>query len=183
MRSKISMIAAPTGMSPGGYVPVAYVGRDAPRTAVVDLEASKSEGLWRIRLGWACPEAPREIGHDVDRFADAAAVIAPVVADAPWLTMGAPGQAVEGALWRADRETLFGVRAEGLGTVARSDRTGRMARDRGVEVAGAGACVFELESWAVLDARRQLAIAVWQGAENDRGGLKSVSPGWIELGA
>ena len=120
MRSKVSLIAAPTGMSPGGYVPVAYAGRDAPRTPVVELETEKSGNLWRIELVWACVQEPRALADDVDRFTDAAAVLAPTVADAPWLSMGAPGKAVEGALWRADREPLYGVRAEGLGMVTRA---------------------------------------------------------------
>lgn len=182
MRSKVSLIAAPTGMSPGGYVPVAYAGRDAPRTPVVELETEKSGNLWRIELVWACVQEPRALADDVDRFTDAAAVLAPTVADAPWLSMGAPGKAVEGALWRADREPLYGVRAEGLGTVTRAaPPTGWRAS--GEWKSGRWRLVLELEGWALLDAQRKLAIAVWQGAQNDRGGLKSVSSGWLEIPA
>jgi DMSO reductase family type II enzyme heme b subunit len=182
MRSKVAMIAAPTGLSPGGYVAKAYAGRSTPNTPVVELEAARSGGVWRVGLVWSCGEPVREIGGEVDRFVDAAAVLAPSVADTPWVTMGAPGKAVEGALWRADREALLGVRAEGLGTVERSDPpAGWRASARWK--AGRWHLDLALPGWAALDARRQLAIAVWQGAEGDRGGLKSVSPGWIELGA
>jgi DMSO reductase family type II enzyme heme b subunit len=96
--------------------------------------------------------------------------------------MGAPGKAVEGALWRADREELIGVRAEGLGTVERSAAPDAW-KARAEWKAGRWSLELELEGWAVLDAQRQLAIAVWQGAEGDRAGLKSVSPGWLEIGS
>ncbi|MBW2314909.1 MAG: hypothetical protein JRH10_12015 [Deltaproteobacteria bacterium] len=181
MRSKISMIAAPVGLSPGGYVPKAYAERTAPKTPVAEFEAAKSGDVWQIRLRWACAEPHRELGDDVDRFIDAAAVLAPTVADAPMMTMGAPGKALEGALWRADRTGLIGVRAEGLGTVERGDAPegwGAKAEWK----AGRWSLDFELPGWSVLDARRRLAFAIWQGAEGGRGGLKSVSPGWIEIG-
>jgi DMSO reductase family type II enzyme heme b subunit len=182
MRAKVAMIAAPTGLSPGGYVARAYADRTAPRTPVVELEAAKRGDVWRVTLTWACAEPVRELGDEVDRFVDAAAVLAPTVADAPWATMGAPGKAVEGALWRADREALFGVRAEGLGTVERSDPPAGW-RASGQWASGRWRLELELAGWAALDARGQLAIAVWRGAEGDRGGLKSVSPGWLEVGA
>jgi DMSO reductase family type II enzyme heme b subunit len=180
MRSKVSLIAAPTNLSPGGYVREAYADRTAPHTPVAELEAEEAGGLWRIRLSWACPEPVRALNDDVDRFVDAAAVLAPTVADAPWMTMGAPGKAVEGALWRADRDDLVGVRAEGLGTVGRSaapEGWGAVAEWK----SGQWALELTLKGWDVLAARRQLAIAVWQGAQGDRAGLKSVSPGWLDV--
>jgi DMSO reductase family type II enzyme heme b subunit len=180
MRSKISLIAAPTGLSPGGYVASAYASRTLPRTPVAELEAEKSGNTWRILLVWDCAEPIRELGEDVDRFVDAAAVLAPSVADAPWMTMGAPGKAVEGALWRADREELIGVRAEGLGTVERSAPPEAWTA-RAEWEAGRWRLALELAGWGVLDARRQLAVAVWQGALSDRAGLKSVSSGWLDL--
>jgi len=182
VRSKISLIAAPVGLSPGGYVPKAYADRTAPKTPVAEFEVTQAGAGWRIRLVWACAEPHRELGDDVDRFVDAAAVLAPTVADAPWMTMGAPGKALEGALWRADRADLIGVRAEGLGTVERGEAPAGW-RAQAEWKAGRWRLELEIPGWAVLDARRQLAIAVWQGAEGDRGGLKSVSPSWVEIEA
>ena len=182
MRSKLSLIAAPVGLSPGGYVSKAYADRTAPRTPVADLEAEQTGSVWRVRLEWDCAQPVWEMGEDVDRFVDAAAVLAPSAADAPWMTMGAPGKAVEGALWRADRLELLGVRAEGLGSVERSAAPEGW-RVRANWQAGRWRLDLDLVGWAVLDAQRQLAIAVWQGAQGDRGGLKSVSPGWLEVAA
>jgi len=183
MRTKISMMAAPTALSPGGYVGRAYADRTAPNTPVADLEVVRTRtGTWRIRLAWECAEAVREIGDDVGRFVDAAAILAPSTADAPFMTMGAPGKAVDGLLWRADRVELLGVRAEGLGSVER-----RAAPDGWrVRPAWRGRrwqLDFTLPGWPDLEDQRRLAVAIWQGAEGDRAGLKSVCPGWIELGA
>lgn len=183
MHSKISLIAAPTGLSPGGYVSKAYANRSAPHTAVADLEVVRTKtGVWRIRVVWDCSNPCREIAGDVDRFVDAAAVLAPTVADAPFMTMGAPGKAVAGALWRPDREELIGIRAEGLGTVERQAPP-QGWRANAEWKAGRWRLEFTLPGWSVLDVRQQLAVAIWQGAEGDRAGLKSVSPGWIELGS
>jgi DMSO reductase family type II enzyme heme b subunit len=182
MRSKVSLIAAPTGLSPGGYVAKAYADRGAPRTPVAELEVEKSGAVFRIRVSWACVQPVRELGDDVDRFVDAAAVLAPSVPDAPWFSMGAPGKAVLGVLWRADREALFGVRAEGLGTVERSvapDAWKARAEWKG----GRWLLELELGGFGALDSQEQLALAVWQGAEGDRAGLKSVSPGWLGVGS
>ncbi len=181
MRTKVSLMAAPTGLSPGGYVSKAYMNRTAPNTSVADLEVVRTPtGTWRIRIAWDCAEPVREIGDDVDRFVDAAAVLAPTVDDAPFLTMGAPGKAVGGVLWRPDREALLGIRAEGLGTVER-DAPPEGWRVDAEWKGGQWRLDFTLPRWQVLDERRKLAIVIWQGAEGDRAGLKSVSPGWIEL--
>jgi hypothetical protein len=40
---------------------------------------------------------------------------------------------------------------------------------------------FELATWPSLAEQRQLAAAIWRGAAAERGGLKSVTPGWIEV--
>jgi DMSO reductase family type II enzyme heme b subunit len=183
MHTKISLMAAPTGLSPGGYVSKAYLNRSAPHTSVADLEVVRTKtGVWRIRVVWDCSDPIREIGDDVDRFVDAAAVLAPSVDDAPFMTMGAPGKAVAGALWRPDREELIGVRAEGLGTVERSAAP-QGWRATAEWKAGVWRLDFTLPGWSALDAQRRLAIAIWQGVEGDRAGLKSVSQGWIELGS
>ncbi len=181
MRSKISLMAAPTGLSPGGYVSKAYANRIAPHTPVADLEVVRTKtGVWRIRIVWDCSDPSRKIAGDVDRFVDAAAMLAPTVTDAPFMTMGAPGKAVAGVLWRPDREELIGIRAEGLGTVERH-KAPQGWRAKAEWTAGRWRLEFTLPGWSALDAQRQLAVAIWQGSESDRAGLKSVSPGWIEL--
>ena len=167
-------------MQPGGYVRAAYSDRTGPRTPGASLEAERSARGWRFRLAWPCPDPVRETAGESDRFPDAAAIVVPSIADAPWVTMGAPGAAVAGLLWRADREALLAVRAEGLGTVQRSAASQVLRLVRAWS-AGEWSLQFEVSGWPELDATRQLAFAIWRGAERERAGLKSISPGWIEV--
>jgi DMSO reductase family type II enzyme heme b subunit len=180
MKKELDLIAAPTGMQPGGYVPVVYSDRDGSKTPSATVEAEHSTRGWRFRIAWPCPEPARDIGGESDRFPDAAAIVAPAVPEAPWVTMGAPGQAIAGFLWRADREELLSVRAEGLGTVQRGEASG-IRRLNSEWSAGEWSVAFDVADWKELDATRRFAVAIWRGAARERAGLKSISAGWIEV--
>jgi DMSO reductase family type II enzyme heme b subunit len=182
MRTTRELIAAPTPLQPGGYVRIAYAERTQPTTRSVDVDVSQHASGFVIALAWECPEPVREVRSDPGRFCDAAALLAPSAAGAPWITMGAPGLALDGWLWRADGDALLRVRAEGLGTLERA------AAPAGCAVkaewsAGVWRVAFETREWPSLAQQRQLAVAVWRGSAAERGGLKSVTPGWIEVSA
>ena len=179
---KVELIAAPIGMQPGGYVAKAYVGRDqTPITPTLDLEVARPPGSWRLRLRWPCPEPVRDVSSDPSLFPDAAALFAPQHEESPWVTMGAPGMGVDGALWRADSERLRSISAEGLGSMKRDDAPESWrfaARHEG----GIWQLELTLPGWATLDGSGRLGAAVWRGSAQQRGGLKSVTPGWLEVG-
>lgn len=180
MNKTITLTAAPTAMQPGGYVPVAFADRTTALTPSATLEATAVDNGWRITLSWACAKPVRNTADETDRFPDACALLAPLAPDAPWITMGAPDKGVEGFLWKADREQSFLIRAEGLGTVVRS------SPPQGTQVTaewrdGHWRVVFEIPEWAALAMHRQIAVAVWAGIEQERAGLKSVSPGWLDV--
>lgn len=182
MKKQLELIAAPTGMQPGGYVPKAYAGRDTPLTPSLEIEVARPPGSWRVRLRWPCPEPVRDVSSDPSLFPDAAAVFAAEVEGAPWVTMGAPAMGVSGVLWRADSETLHAIRAEGLGTMKRGE-VPEGWRASASHDAGHWQLELSLPGFAALDATGQLAAAIWRGAAQERAGIKSVSPGWIEVGA
>jgi DMSO reductase family type II enzyme heme b subunit len=181
MKKTLELAAAPTGMQSGGYVGSAYANRSQPFTRSASIDARRGNGSgWRIELAWDCPEPVRDVSSQTDQFTDAAALLVPSVADAPWITMGAPGKAVEGALWRADRSDLLQIRAEGLGTVK------RMAPPEPWKVTpqwenGRWRVVFDVAPWPSLEEHGQISLAIWRGAARDRGGLKSISPAWLDL--
>lgn len=179
-RRTIAMGVAPPALSPGGYVSRAYADRVHPETASVELEATSSGGAWDIALAWKDEAPVTAIDGDPTRFVDAAALLVPTTEAAQALTMGAPNDPVEGALWRADLAKPIHISARGWGTVERSDapagwkveaeRRGNLWHLR-----------YTLEGWSALDRFRRLAVAVWRGAGRERAGLKSISPGWIAL--
>jgi len=179
VKKTLKLVAAPTGMQPGGYVPTAYADRSQPSTPEARLEVDRVGDIWRVRLGWDCPLAITDSSSDTNRFVDSVALLVPTLPDAPWITMGAPGKAVEGVLWRADREELYRMRAEGLGTMVRSAAPEGWGAEASWE-GGRWSVVFGLRGWSTLERSRQLAFAIWRGAAGDRAGLKSVSPGWVD---
>lgn len=182
MAKKLELIAAPIGLQPGGYVTKAYAGRDAaPTTPSLELEVARPPGSWRLRLRWPCPEPVRDVSADPSLFPDAAALLAPQHDESPWVTMGAPGMGVDGVLWRADSERPLRVSAEGLGSVKRQDAP-ESWRAAARHENGFWQLEFTLPGWTTLDASARVAAAIWRGAAQDRGGLKSVTPGWIEVG-
>lgn len=181
MKTTVATMAAPVGMIPGGYVARAYADRLLPNTRSATLETQREGSGWRVRLSWSCPDPVRDARDHTDRFVDAAALLVPTVEDAPWVSMGAPGKAVEAALWRADREALLQIRAEGLGTVKRHPAPDpwKVASDW---QEGVWSVRFELVPWPSLERAGHLGFAIWRGAAADRAGLKSVSTGLIALG-
>ncbi len=179
---KIELLAAPVSMQPGGYVAAAYAGRDkAPMTPELTLEVARPPGSWRIRLRWPCPEPVSDVSSDPALFPDAAALFAPQHEESPWVTMGAAGMGVDGVLWRADSEALHAISAEGLGSMKR-DAAPQAWRSSAKHEQGYWQLEFTLPGWATLDSSGRIAAAIWRGSAKDRGGLKSVTPGWVEVG-
>jgi DMSO reductase family type II enzyme heme b subunit len=179
---QIELIAAPIGMQPGGYVAKAYAGRDhAPLTPVLQLDVARPPGRWRLRLRWACPEPVRDVSSDPALFPDAAALFAPRHEKSPWITMGTPGLGVDGVLWRADRERLYAIQAEGLGSMKRDEAPDSWRFTAGHEQ-GFWQLDLTLPGWVTLDESGRVAAAIWRGSAQERGGLKSVTPGWLEVG-
>jgi steroid C-25 hydroxylase gamma subunit len=180
IRRTIAMGVAPPALSPGGYVSRAYADRVHPETASVELQADHRGGAWDIALAWKGGEPTTGIDGDPTRFVDAAALLVPTTEAAQALTMGAPTDPVEGALWRADRPRPVHISAKGWGTVERSDAPATWqvhAEWKG----GLWHLRYTLEGWNALDRFRRLAVAVWRGTGRERAGLKSISPGWIAL--
>lgn len=180
MKQRVNLIPAPTAIQPGGYVPVAYADRSTARTAQAEIAVESAGKGWKITLAWACPKPVEDIARETDKFVDACAILVPLVADAPWISMGAPGKAVEGLLWRPDKSAPFLIQAEGLGSVKRTPAPAS-AKIMGAWQNGRWQVVFELPEWSALEKQRQIALAVWQGQEQERAGLKSISPGWLAL--
>lgn len=178
MKKTVSLIAAPTAMQPGGYVPKAYADRTKPTTAQADLNVEAADKGWKITLSWACATPMKSIAKETDKFLDACALIVPTTEDAQWITMGAPEKAVEGVLWKADRERPFRMRAEGLGTMTRADAPADW-KVTSAWANGRWQVTFEIGDWPVLAKHKKLAFAIWHGQDQDRGGLKSVSPDWL----
>ena len=180
MKKTVTLIAAPTAPQPGGYILKAYADRTMPNIHQADLSVEPVDKGWKITLGWDCPAPVKSIAKETDKFIDACALLVPVTPDAPWISMGAPGKAVDGILWKADRERPWYMRAEGLGTMQRNVAPADW-KVTGAWDNGRWLITFELPEWPLLSQQKQIAFGIWHGADQDRAGLKSISPGWIPV--
>lgn len=139
-----------------------------------------------FHLEWADQSKDDSIS-DTDRFPDAAAVLFPVAGDAPLQSMGSPQQPVNAWYWRPDLESPYDITAQGTGTTRRSGNADLAAA--GVHHNGAWSVVVRRTMTSPASDRVSLApgasvrvaFAVWQGANQERGGLKAVTLEWQPL--
>ncbi len=141
-----------------------------------------------IRLEW---EDAAEDTHmtGATSFPDGAAVMFPLKPGASVMTMGSPAAPVNIWLWQAYRETPFDVLSRGIGTTTRRDPLlsglcgkGEYAEGRwrvvlSRRLEGDGIAFVNLAGMRVL----QVAFAVWEGSNRERGPLKAFSGEFQDL--
>ena len=139
-----------------------------------------------LRLSWR-DETKDDGLRDTDQFADAAAVLFPVNGDAPLQSMGSPKAPVNAWYWCSDLEGPLSVSAQGTGTTRRSvDPELRAQADY---ADGAWSLVIRRRLTSSGDANVNLSpgmkgkvgFAIWQGGNQERGGLKAVTLEWERL--
>ncbi len=184
----LALMGTPLGLQPTDAIRVAWARKKIGIVSAVDLAVVHNGSEVALRLEWSDSGENREIG-DTGEFPDAAAVAFPLVADAPLTTMGAPGQGVNAWYWRADdSDRGRDVVAEGLGTSRTVES--ELVHTRGVWKGG---------RWQVVIARAlrvetaepliqlerggstQFGVAIWEGANGERAGIKAFSGEWREL--
>jgi DMSO reductase family type II enzyme heme b subunit len=180
MKQTVTLMAPPTAMQPGGYIARAYADHTEALTTRADVEVLETQGVWTITLRWLATQAVIDASDNPRQFVDGAALFAPEVKDAPWISMGTPEMPLEGALWRADAQALSRVQAQGMGTVQRQPAPPDWQAES-VYANGHWQVAFTLPGFSSLLKNRQLAFAIWQGAQRERAGLKSVTPGWLSV--
>ncbi len=178
----------PIDMQPTEYVRVSWKGRPYGKASSMRVSALHNGEQIFFRLLWTDETEDMKIA-DINQFVDAAAVLFPLVEDAPLLGMGTKGKPVNAWMWRADWERPKNVAAEGMGTTQRRDdpALGSQARHtrgrwdlvltRSLNGTGSPEGTAALAPGTVT----KIAFAVWQGANQERAGIKAFSPDWQEL--
>ena len=121
-----------------------------------------------------------DIKTDTNLFPDAVALLVPTTEAAHWMTMGDPNNPIEAVLWKANKDKLLRVDAKGFGGTVRSDAPESWTAKSKWEN-GTWTVEFTLKQWPALSQLKKLALAVWRGTDQDRGGIKSVSSDWITV--
>jgi DMSO reductase family type II enzyme heme b subunit len=184
----LSLTGTPAGMQPTAAIRVAWTGRRIGTVEQVNVRALHNGEALAFRLEWESAQESASI-DDNDVFPDGAAIALPASEDAPLVVMGAPGAPVNAWYWRADQaEGAREISAEGLGTS--KPVPGSRIRANGIWKDG---------RWRVVLARplqgadspgaAQLTpgsetgfgVAIWDGSNQERGGLKSFSGDWLPL--
>jgi DMSO reductase family type II enzyme heme b subunit len=191
--SQLTMEATPLDAQPSQYVQVKWESSPYGVTPSLSVRAAHNGERMYFRLSWADDTADDGI-RDTDQFPDAAAVLFPVNGNAPLQSMGSPKEPVNAWYWRADQEEPFNVTAQGTGTTRRGLDPELQAK--GAYVNGAWNVVIRRRLDHAADAGRShsegrvnlmtgasglIAFAVWQGASQERGGLKAVTLVWQPL--
>lgn len=179
MKKRIELIAAPTAIQPSAYVKSAY-GDAKANTPWVDFNINRQGDSWEIFLMWPCAEPIYDTKKDVNLFADAVALLAPLTEQAPMMTMGDANNPIEGYMWRSDNKKTIKIDSGGLGSVKRSAVSADIKTfahwDKNI-----WGVKINIPHWSALVNHKKIGIAVWQGSSADRAGLKSVTPNWITL--
>lgn len=182
---EVPLEPTPLEVQPSAYVRTAWADRKHGVTPSVRAAAAVAGGVLHVRLRWKALN-PRPAITDNNVFADACAVLFPLDGKGAELaTMGDAAHPVQAWHWRAGTAIPFVIQATGLGTVT------RQAPPHGVSVEA----TWNADEWSVVFSRPleeqgvpirggatvPIGIAVWQGALEERAGLKSHTPGWLTL--
>ena len=184
--SELTLRPTPITAQPSLYVQAKWNDEPYGILARLAVRAAHDGARLYFRLFWM-DETNNEGIRDTDQFADAAAVLFPVNSDAPLQSMGSPEAPVNAWYWRADLEDPLSITAQGTGTTRRTQDTELQAQ--GHHSNGA---------WNLVICRRlassgegyisltpgvsgKVGFAVWQGANQERGGLKAATLEWEPL--
>jgi len=183
----LELIGTPVGLQPTGAIRAAWMNKKIGAVGRVDVAAIHDGASLAFRLEWASAIENRT-PSDNDMFSDGAAVLLPVVVDAPVMTMGAPGLPVNAWYWRGDDERGRHVVAEGLGSSRTADlaavRTASQWKDGRWRVVIARAMrIGSTEPVAELAPGEAtgFAVAIWDGSTGERAGIKAFSGDWQTL--
>jgi DMSO reductase family type II enzyme heme b subunit len=182
----VTLQPTPVDSQPTEYVINAWKERPYGLTGDLRVAAAHNGEALFFRLSWK--DETRNTGmSDTDRFTDGAAVLFPVRSDAPLLTMGTADRPVNAWYWRPDFEEALSVTATGLGTTVRN--TGASVMASGSYGNGGWQVVIGRPFSARADTGVALmpgqtgraGFAVWQGSNQERAGIKSVTLDWQPL--
>jgi complex iron-sulfur molybdoenzyme family reductase subunit gamma len=184
----VKLLGTPVGLQPTEAIRSSWMTKKIGMVENVSVSAVHDGALVAFHLEWADASENRAIG-DTTAFPDAAGILLRSAEGAPSVTMGAPGLAVNAWYWRADEDGGGRqVVAEGLGTTRPVE--GDHVKGRGVWRDGRWRVVITrplklatAEPVAQLEAGQVtgFGVAIWEGSNGERAGIKAFSGDWLEL--
>lgn len=184
--TSLELMPSPIGMAED-VSPFMALSEDHGKVAAAKVRIASNGTSLSIRLSWADPDEDSAPG-DLDEFADGAAVMFPLVPGASALAMGSTGAPVNAWLWKADEPEPFDVVAEGYATSQRRTAETTGLKANAAYAKGQWVLVFQRPLQARGDSVSLtgdedvgIAVAIWEGANKERAGQKSVSGDFVAL--
>jgi complex iron-sulfur molybdoenzyme family reductase subunit gamma len=184
----VKLLGTPVGLQPTEAIRTSWMAKKIGMVESVAVSAMHDGAVVAFHLEWADASEDRSIG-DTTAFPDAAGILLRAAEGAPSVTMGAPTLPVNAWYWRADEDDRGRqVVAEGLGTTRPVE--GEHVKGRGVWRDGRWRVVITralkvetAEPVAQLAAGQVtgFAVAIWEGSNGERAGLKAFSGEFLEL--
>lgn len=170
------------------YVRRAFGRVDVGIISSVHIQVASDGRCISVRMAWEDRTEDAEV-TGATSLPDGAAIMFPLKPGASVMTMGSPDAPVNMWLWQADREAPFDVLSQGIGTSTRRDPSLSGLSGTGVYARGRWRVVMSrpLDADGVefvnLAGKRVLnvAFAVWEGNNRERGPLKAFSGEFQDL--
>lgn len=167
----VPLAAVPLEAQPTQYIRTAWADREYGRTPEARVAAAQDGQRLYVRIEWADDDAAN------GEFQDAAGVLFPIGGAGSLTTLGDQEAPVALWYWEHGRPGPVDLTARGPG-VFRTDRGDDLAA-AAVLNDGRWAVVLSGPVEAAVDGR--LGVAVWNGSNEERGGLAAVSQDWLPL--
>jgi len=176
----VSMMPTPLAMQPTEYIRVKWEGRTYGEDPGLRVASFHDGKRWAICARWA---GVSPSGID---FPDALAIALPVRGDPPLAIMGLEDAPIQYLRWQSNKPAPRSIVATGIG---RSENGPEMdARATGTTNGAQWDVVISRPLGGEGDvaplragATTKIGFAVWRGANDERGGIKSFSIDWLEL--
>ena len=177
-REHIALIGTEAQAQPSAYVRATWAGKHVGAVRSLAVQAAHNRQNLFFRLEWADPTHNADYG-DGSVFPDAAAVLFPMNGQAPINRMGSPSDGIQAWYWRANHPE-FGEALAFYGFATEKPEEGPPILNSASWADGHWRVVIgaPLATRAPSDT---VGFAVWEGSNQERGGLHSYSPEWQEL--
>ncbi len=181
--AEIEMIPAPLGLQPTEYIQVSWEERAYGALEQASLRAVHDGTTIAVQVIWDDPQPATGAGEG---FPDGAAIAFPVRGEPELMQMGSPEAPMQFVQWQASKKQARSVLAKGIGSTVPGAAVGETAN--GSWSGGRWTVVFtrtlagEGESASLVPgSNTQIGIAVWNGTNEERAGIKAVSADWTAL--
>lgn len=180
---EVELVPAPVGLQPTEHIQVMWENRPYGEVETASLRAVHDGTAIAVLLMWADPQPSSGAGES---FPDGAALAFPVAGEPELMQMGSPEAPLQFIQWKASKSEARSVYAKGIGSSVPGTPVGETAK--GSWSSGRWAVAFtrrlaggENSANLVPGAASQIGIAVWNGSNEERAGIKAVSPDWTAL--